>query len=111
MSGSHELGTAGAGRRDAPSATLGSLSPRRHDVPCRLCQAWPPRPSPHLSYPPAPLHAPATGKPFNPILGETFQGAYPNGTQVYIEQIAHHPPISSWQVYDHDARVRAVVWA
>ncbi|KFM24462.1 Oxysterol-binding protein 9 [Auxenochlorella protothecoides] len=44
------------------------------------------------------------GKPFNPILGETFQGAYPNGTQVYIEQIAHHPPISSWQVYDHDAR-------
>lgn len=31
----------------------------------------------------------------NPILGETLQGAYGDGTRVYCEQISHHPPISS----------------
>lgn len=33
-------------------------------------------------------------KPFNPILGETFQ-AWVNGCPVYGEQISHHPPISA----------------
>ncbi len=33
-------------------------------------------------------------KPFNPILGETYQGMI-NGCFVYAEQISHHPPISS----------------
>lgn len=33
-------------------------------------------------------------KPFNPILGETFQG-FIDGCPVYGEQISHHPPISS----------------
>eukprot|EP00798_Chlamydomonas_sp_ICE-L_P026895 gene26895-4505_t len=37
-------------------------------------------------------------KPFNPILGETYQATYDNGAQVFCEQICHHPPISSWQV-------------
>lgn len=37
-------------------------------------------------------------KPFNPILGETFQGTYPDGSQIYCEQICHHPPISGFQV-------------
>ncbi|CAD8099746.1 unnamed protein product [Paramecium sonneborni] len=31
-------------------------------------------------------------KPFNPILGETFQG-YMNGNLLYSEQISHHPPV------------------
>ncbi|PNH08715.1 Oxysterol-binding protein 9, partial [Tetrabaena socialis] len=39
-------------------------------------------------------------KPFNPILGETYQATYPNGLQVYCEQISHHPPISSWEVFE-----------
>ncbi|EFJ40244.1 hypothetical protein VOLCADRAFT_108254 [Volvox carteri f. nagariensis] len=39
-------------------------------------------------------------KPFNPILGETYQAVYPNGIEVYCEQISHHPPISSWEVYE-----------
>ncbi|KXZ42669.1 hypothetical protein GPECTOR_125g502 [Gonium pectorale] len=39
-------------------------------------------------------------KPFNPILGETYQATYPNGLEVYCEQISHHPPISSWEVYE-----------
>eukprot|EP00343_Euplotes_focardii_P003461 CAMPEP_0205813780 /NCGR_PEP_ID=MMETSP0205-20121125/18569_1 /ASSEMBLY_ACC=CAM_ASM_000278 /TAXON_ID=36767 /ORGANISM="Euplotes focardii, Strain TN1" /LENGTH=233 /DNA_ID=CAMNT_0053096471 /DNA_START=1883 /DNA_END=2581 /DNA_ORIENTATION=- len=37
-------------------------------------------------------------KPFNPILGETFQGYWPDGTKIYIEHISHHPPISYFQV-------------
>ena len=30
-------------------------------------------------------------KPFNPFLGETFQGEYPNGAKVYVEQVTHTP--------------------
>ena len=32
-------------------------------------------------------------KPFNPILGETFQGRI-NGFPIYVEQISHHPAIT-----------------
>lgn len=34
-------------------------------------------------------------KPFNPILGETFQG-YIRGIPIYYEQTSHSPPISSY---------------
>lgn len=34
-------------------------------------------------------------KPFNPILGETYQGFFGDGTKIYGEHISHHPPISS----------------
>lgn len=30
----------------------------------------------------------------NPVIGETLQGTYPDGSQIYCEQISHHPPIS-----------------
>ena len=30
-------------------------------------------------------------KPFNPYLGETFQGEFPNGAKVYVEQVTHKP--------------------
>ena len=33
-------------------------------------------------------------KPFNPILGETYQ-SFIEGCPFYAEQISHHPPISS----------------
>jgi hypothetical protein len=33
-------------------------------------------------------------KPFNPILGETYQSLI-DGCPVYGEQISHHPPISA----------------
>ncbi|KAL6750754.1 hypothetical protein V8C86DRAFT_2799239 [Haematococcus lacustris] len=39
-------------------------------------------------------------KPFNPILGETYQSRFANGVEVFCEQISHHPPISSWQVLE-----------
>lgn len=31
----------------------------------------------------------------NPILGETLQGQFNDGTQVYCEQFSHHPPVSN----------------
>lgn len=30
----------------------------------------------------------------NPVIGETLQASYPDGTQIYCEQVSHHPPIS-----------------
>ena len=33
-------------------------------------------------------------KPFNPILGETYQG-YCNGNLIFAEQISHHPPVAA----------------
>lgn len=47
----------------------------------------------------------STLKPFNPILGETYQAQYSSGLQVHAEQISHHPPVSSWQVEDAQGRV------
>jgi hypothetical protein len=37
---------------------------------------------------------PNAQKPFNPILGETFQGLL-GGIPIFLEQTFHHPPISS----------------
>ena len=31
-------------------------------------------------------------KPFNPYIGETFQGYYHDGTEIYIEHVQHDPP-------------------
>lgn len=36
-------------------------------------------------------------KPFNPILGETFQ-AKVNDSKFYLEQTSHHPPILNFYV-------------
>ena len=33
-------------------------------------------------------------KPLNPILGETYQAIMEDGTEICLEQVAHHPPIS-----------------
>jgi len=37
-------------------------------------------------------------KPFNPILGETFEATFEDGTEIFCEQVSHHPPISNWEV-------------
>jgi len=37
-------------------------------------------------------------KPFNPLLGETYEGDYSDGTHIMCEQSSHHPPITNWQV-------------
>jgi hypothetical protein len=37
-------------------------------------------------------------KPFNPVLGETYQGCLSDGTMIYAEQTSHHPPVQTWNV-------------
>ena len=37
-------------------------------------------------------------KPWNPLLGETYVGEWPNGTRMYAEQTCHHPPVSDMQI-------------
>lgn len=37
-------------------------------------------------------------KPFNPIMGETWQASLSDGTTIFVEQISHHPPISAIQM-------------
>lgn len=44
------------------------------------------------------VHSEPLKKPFNPILGETYQGSFPDGTQIFCEQTSHHPPITAWLV-------------
>ncbi|TYZ63083.1 hypothetical protein PybrP1_011771 [[Pythium] brassicae (nom. inval.)] len=35
-------------------------------------------------------------KPFNPILGETYQATYADGARVFIEHVSHHPVKSAF---------------
>jgi len=37
-------------------------------------------------------------KPFNPLLGETFQGEFEDGSKMYAEHICHHPTVSSFYI-------------
>ena len=53
----------------------------------------------------------STQKPFNPILGETYQG-FLNGCPIFMEQVSHHPAISylyfvgrGYKIYGHIAPV------
>lgn len=45
-------------------------------------------------------------KPFNPILGETYQGFLSDGTNIFCEHISHHPPITNYLVEDIDNKYR-----
>ena len=41
-------------------------------------------------------------KPFNPLLGETFEYARPDkGYRFFVEQVSHHPPIGA--IYSESA--------
>jgi hypothetical protein len=44
----------------------------------------------------------AQKKPFNPILGETFQCQFSDGTKIGLEQTSHHPPISAFDMRGPD---------
>lgn len=43
-------------------------------------------------------HAASESKPFNPLLGESFQGYYDDGTEICIEHINHSPPMDSFYI-------------
>lgn len=42
-------------------------------------------------------------KPFNPLIGETLEGHFEDGTQVYVEHISHHPPVSQFLMVGPDS--------
>jgi hypothetical protein len=37
-------------------------------------------------------------KPWNPVIGETYVGRWPNGVTIFAEQVSHHPPITCLQI-------------
>ncbi|CDW89898.1 UNKNOWN [Stylonychia lemnae] len=39
-------------------------------------------------------------KPFNPLLGETYEASFTDGTRVYCEHTSHHPPIANFLIED-----------
>ena len=39
-------------------------------------------------------------KPFNPLLGETLQGQFYDGSKYYCEHTSHHPPITNFLLED-----------
>lgn len=39
-------------------------------------------------------------KPFNPLLGETFEGVFPDDSSVYCEQISHYPTVARFYLKD-----------
>ena len=41
-------------------------------------------------------------KPFNPLLGETSQGTFGDGTKFYCEHTSHHPPVTNFLVESND---------
>lgn len=38
-------------------------------------------------------------KPLNPILGETYEMYYNDGSKIFLEQTSHHPPITNYIMY------------
>lgn len=56
------------------------------------------------------IHAtcPGIGKPFNPILGETYQARF-GDLFVYLEQTSHHPPISALLIKNDQIEMSANV--
>lgn len=47
-----------------------------------------------------------TKKPFNPYIGETFQGFYSDGTKIFIEHIQHNPPVDSFYIINEKLDVK-----
>lgn len=45
-------------------------------------------------------------KPLNPILGETLQAQFNDGTEVFCEQTSHHPPVSYFLIYGPNKNYR-----
>ena len=43
-------------------------------------------------------------KPFNPILGETFQAKI-GDTEIYVEQTSHHPPIMNFYIINPNFKI------
>lgn len=50
-------------------------------------------------------------KPFNPLLGETYELVRDDlGFRVVCEQVSHHPPVSAWQAESDHFRISGSVY-
>ncbi|TMW56818.1 hypothetical protein Poli38472_006828 [Pythium oligandrum] len=50
-------------------------------------------------------------KPFNPILGETYQTSLNDGTEVFCEHTSHHPPITNFELLGKKYTINGhIVW-
>ncbi|CAG9334262.1 unnamed protein product [Blepharisma stoltei] len=49
--------------------------------------------------------SPSQEKPFNPLLGETLQAEWPDGTKAYCEHTVHHPPITNFYIISKDFKI------
>lgn len=38
-------------------------------------------------------------KPLNPVLGETYEAIFSDGSKIFMEQASHHPPVSYYEIY------------
>lgn len=50
-------------------------------------------------------------QPLNPVLGEVFYGVWPDAggrgqTNLVVEQVSHHPPITAYYIENKSAGVR-----
>jgi hypothetical protein len=44
-------------------------------------------------------------KPFNPLIGETFQGEFENGAKVYVEHISHYPNYARFLIIEDNFKI------
>lgn len=54
-------------------------------------------------------HTTSQWKPFNPLLGETFQGHLDAETQIFVEQVSHQPPMSRYLITSPLYRVHGMI--
>jgi hypothetical protein len=50
-------------------------------------------------------HCTSQSKPFNPFLGETYQGTIGTNSNIYLEHICHHPPISAYFITNPNFKI------
>jgi hypothetical protein len=59
-----------------------------------------------MSFAIAGLYVPAKQlKPFNPNIGETFQGEFENGCRVYAEHVSHYPTVAQFYLLDDEFKI------
>lgn len=44
-------------------------------------------------------------KPFNPLIGETYEGSFSDGTRIYAEHIGHYPTLTRYLLVNNDYRL------
>jgi hypothetical protein len=49
-------------------------------------------------------------KPLNPLLGETLQTEYGDGSKLWMEQTCHHPPVAAFYLEAAVSKKRQLNW-